>query len=144
MKEVGIVQKMQGNRAHVSIQRHAACGDCGACHVGRDKMTMNAIAYNGVGAEVGDAVEVEMQFTNVMKASMIAYGIPLVVFILGSVFGFYVLNPMLGAGDNPMPAFLSGLVLTILSYFTIRVLEKKGAFSKGYEPNITAVLEKCD
>lgn len=144
MKEVGIVRGQQGKKAQVSIQRHAACGDCGACHVGRDKMTMEATAYNGIGAKVGERVEVEMQFANVMKASMIAYGIPLVVFILGAVVGFYWINPRLGAGDSPIPAFIAGLVLTAISYIVIRILEKTGAFTKGYEPLITAILDKCD
>lgn len=144
MREVGIVKKEQGKRAQVSIQRHVACGDCGACHVGRDKMTMEATALNEIGAKEGELVEVEMQFANVMKASMIAYGIPLMVFILGAVIGFYSINPRFGLGDNPIPAFLTGLGLTALSYIVIRILEKRGVFVKGYEPRITAVLEKCE
>ena len=144
MKEVGIVQGQKGNKAKVSIQRHAACGDCGACHVGRDKMTMEATAYNGIGAKVGELVEVEMQFANVMKASMIAYGVPLMVFILGAVIGFYWINPIIGAGESPIPAFVSGLFLTAVSYMVIRILEKTGAFTNGYEPRITAILDKCD
>lgn len=144
MKEVGIVRNQKGNKAQVSIQRHAACGDCGACHVGRDKMTMNAFAVNAIGAKEGELVEVEMQFTNVMKAAMIAYGIPLVMFFIGAVVGFYMLNPILGAGESPMPAFFAGLGLTALSYMIIRALEKKGVFTKGYEPHITAILDKCD
>lgn len=144
MKEVGIVQRQVGKKAQVSIQRHAACGDCGACHVGKDKMTMEAMVYNEVGAEVGQLVEVEMQFANVMKASMIAYGIPLVMFILGAVAGFYVLNPLLGYGESPVLPFVTGLALTAISYGIIRALDKKGAFTKGYQPHITAILDTCD
>lgn len=144
MKEVGIVRQQQGKKARVSIQRHAACGDCGACHVGKDKMTMEALAYNEIGAEVGALVEVEMQFANVLKASMIAYGIPLVVFIAGAIFGYYLLNPMLGAGESPIPAFVTGIVLTAITYMAIRIMDNKGIFTKGYEPHITAILDSCD
>ncbi|MBF7095878.1 SoxR reducing system RseC family protein [Alkalibacter mobilis] len=144
MKEIGVVRSITGKKANVTINRHAACGDCGACSVGKEKMTMEAVAFNGIGAKEGEIVEVEMQFTNIMKASMIAYGIPLVMFVVGAIIGFYFLNEMMNLGDSPMPAFFLGTVMTAMTYVIIKIAEKAGKFSKGYEPQITAVIGKCD
>ncbi|HCX64099.1 MAG TPA: sigma E factor regulator [Eubacteriaceae bacterium] len=140
MKEVGIIQKVDGKRAKVSIQRHAACGDCGACQVGQEKMTMETTALNPINAVVGDRVEVEMPFKNVLSAAMIAYGIPLVMFLVGSAIGFYWLGSITGSSQHPVHAFLTGIAFTLATYLLINKSEKMGRFSKSFEPKI---VDKC-
>jgi len=44
MKEIGIIVETKGETAKVAIQRHSACGDCGACHMSKEKSTMETIA----------------------------------------------------------------------------------------------------
>ncbi|SHE27076.1 SoxR reducing system RseC family protein [Alkalibacter saccharofermentans] len=142
MKEVGVIKQISGNKASVTIKRHAACGDCGACAVGQEKMTMETVAYNAIGAKEGDAVEVEMQFVNVMQASMIAYGFPLLMFIAGAAIGYYPVNSFMGTPENPVTGFIAGMILTTATYAVIKLAEKKGLFSKGFEPQITNILDK--
>lgn len=141
MEEIGIVKKTMGAKAKIAIQRHAACGDCGACQVGKDKMTMNTVVQNPVGAKVGDTVAVEMTFGNVMKAGSIAYGIPLIAFLIGAVLGYYCL-PKFFAVDAAIAGFGLGLLLVIISYLVITVLDRKGVFGKAYEPTVTKILEE--
>lgn len=139
MKEIGIVSDIQGKKAQVIIQRSAACGDCGACQVGKNKLTMEANAVNFVGAQKGDQVEVEMSFVNVLKASLIIYGIPLIVFILGVVAGNYL--PVQNQSDNPLISFIIGLSLMALSFIVIKIFDRKGVFSVKYEPHITNIIK---
>ena len=141
MKEIGIVSSIQGNKAKVSIQRSAACGDCGACQVGKEKMTMEAVVVNTVDAKTGDRVEVEMAFKNVMKASFIAYGIPLIMFVLGSVIGTLYTSTVLKDLENPLLSFVLGLVFMAFSYIIIKLLDKKGTFASTYEPHIMTILD---
>lgn len=140
MKEVGIVNSIQGNEAKVIIQRNAACGDCGACQVGKDKLTMEVTAKNVIGAKEGDKVEVEMKFVNVLKASFIMYGIPLIMFIVGSIAGYYYSSIVLEQPDNPIFSFLFGIILTAITYLIIKYLDSKGKFSYKYEPQITNII----
>ncbi len=142
MKEIGIVKKITGKTARVAIERHAACGECGACQVSKDKMSMTTTARNDAGAQVGDQVSVEMEFGNVMKATSIAYGIPLIAFLLGCGLGFW-LGPILG-WDQVITSFCTGVLLTAVSYGIIHLYDRRGAFGKGYEPIITAVLSQED
>lgn len=142
MKEIGTVKKLNGNKAKVIIKRHAACGDCGACQVGKDKMTMTTLAQNPLGAVVGDTVAVEMEFGNVMKATSIAYGIPLVAFILGCVAGFFA-APALG-WNQAITAFFTGILLTAAAFGLIMVLDRRGRFGKAYEPRITEILDASE
>ncbi|NTW70616.1 MAG: SoxR reducing system RseC family protein [Eubacteriaceae bacterium] len=141
MKEIGIVNKLEGNKATVVIKRHAACGDCGACQVGKEKMTMETVAFNKAGAVEGEEVEVELQFSNVMQASFIAYGIPLVMFIVGSLFGFYFINGLMNTPENPITAFICGILMTVLTFIGIRIFEKQGLFAGKYEPQITNIIK---
>ncbi|MPW26002.1 sigma E factor regulator [Alkalibaculum sp. M08DMB] len=144
MKEIGIVNSINGNKASVIIQRSAACGDCGACQVGKDRLTMETYAINEINAKAGDKVEVEMAFKNVMKAAIIAYGIPLIMFILGSVLGTLYTNIILEQPENPIISFLSGLILMAVAYMIIRVFDKRGAFSFTYEPHITTIINATE
>lgn len=141
MKEIGIVSSIHGNKAKVLIQRSAACGDCGACQVGKEKLTMEASAINDTNAKAGDTVEVEMAFKNVMKASFVAYMVPLFMFILGSLLSAFYTSSILGQPENPIMSFVSGLAFMAVAYLIIKVLDRRGAFSFTYEPHITSILD---
>ncbi|MGL4606867.1 MAG: SoxR reducing system RseC family protein [Eubacteriaceae bacterium] len=142
MKEVGIVDKLVGNNAKVVIQRHAACGDCSACQVGKEKMTMETLAKNPIASKPGDLVEVEMQFTSVFRAAGIMYGIPLIAFIIGCVSVYYGIVYFDLLWDQVLAPFFTGIVFMGISYGFIKLADNKGAFTSKYQPIITNILEK--
>jgi sigma-E factor negative regulatory protein RseC len=141
MKEVGVVDTIHGKHAKVIIQRNAACGDCGACHIGTENMTMEADALNLINAKKGDSVEVELAFVNVFKAAVILYGIPLLMFIFGSVLGFYISGSIGFETNSPIVAFVIGFILMGITYGTIKYFDKKGAFKFKYQPQITGFYD---
>lgn len=138
MQEIGVVTAVLKNEARVQIKRHAACGDCGACQVGKEKMTMETVAQNPAGAKIGERVLVEMETVNVLRATTIMYGFPLLAFLIGCGLG------MLLAGvfqtDSVLTPFFSGILLTAVAYGIIRLCEKKGRFSGSYQPVITQII----
>lgn len=144
MKEIGIVFENRGKEALVSIQRHAACGDCGACHIGQEKATMETLAQNPIKAQVGETVEVEMEFVSIFTAAFIAYGIPLLVFLIGSVVAYLMVDIFELSFDQVLASFFSGIVLMTFSYFVIQQLDKKGIFRGKYMPIITTVTTPID
>lgn len=139
MKEIGIVLETKGKDALVEINRHAACGDCQMCEVSKDKQTMKTFVKNKIHAQVGDNVAVEMNFSNVFKAVLIMYGIPLVTFLLGCGLGYFLSEPL--QLDQILTAFATGIVFMVITYVVIHFYEVKGAFStKGFSPHITEIL----
>ena len=140
MQEYGTVEALQGSKARVVIKRHAACGDCGACQVGREKMTMETLADNTIGASAGDEVLVSMKFVNVIAATSIMYGIPLVGFLLGCGLGY--LAAIYFTLDQVLVPFFAGVLGIVIAYLGIRVADKRGAFHKKYEPVITEIVTK--
>lgn len=142
MKEIGIIREVHGKKALVEIQRHSACGDCGACHMGKEQSTMETTALNPIDAKVGDAVEVEMEFANVLKATSIMYGIPLVAFLLGASLSYAFIIGMGTDWDQVLVPFFSGIALMAVSYGGIRFLDKKGLFSSKYQSVITGLVNK--
>ena len=83
MIEYGTVQKVKGDHAKVVIRRHEMCANCQACEMATSNKMMTAQAKNKAQAKVGDDVAVEMELASLMKASGIAYGVPLVGFFVG-------------------------------------------------------------
>lgn len=138
MDEQGIVISTNGNKARVLINRHAACGDCGACHIGKEKMTMETVADNKIDAKEGEDVLVHMETINVLKATGIAYGFPFLLFVIGLLLGWF-LAPIFNL-DQVITSFFMGIGLTIISFLVIYFLEKRGIFNTKYKPIIIKIL----
>lgn len=141
MRETGYVVSVQKEMAKVQIQRHAACGDCGACQIGQEKMTMEALVENLISAKIGDRVEIETETVNILKASFIIYAFPLISFIVGTVLGYQIAISM--GYDHPANfiAFGSGILFTILSYLVVKFNEKRFVKDKSYRPTILRVIQ---
>lgn len=141
MKEIGIIVDTKGKTAQVEIKRNSACGDCGACHMSKNKSTMETVALNPIGAKKGDSVEVEMEFANVFKAASIMYGIPLVAFLFGASITYYLIISLGLNWDQNLVPFFSGIALLAVSYGVIKYFDKKGLFNSKYQPTITGFAE---
>ena len=86
---VRVTQTHDSGMATVLLVRESACsGDCHKCSgCGAAKETMLFEAANPIGARRGDIVKVESATGPVMKAAMVLYVIPLVLFFLGYYLG---------------------------------------------------------
>lgn len=144
MKEIGVVKSRQGNNAQVEIMRHAACGDCGACHMSKEQSKMITTARNPIQAQVDETVEVEMEFANVFTATFIMYGIPLIAFIFGCSISYFLVPALDINWDLVLTSFFSGIGLTALTYGIIRYCDRKGLFNSKYQPVITAIIENIE
>ena len=80
--------------AEVFLVRESACsGDCHKCSgCGAAKETMIFTARNAIHASRGDLVNVESATAPVMKAAMVLYVLPLVLFFLGYYLGILAGN----------------------------------------------------
>jgi len=143
MKETGKVIKVEGDQATILIKRGTACGSCGNCHVGREKLEMIMTTENSIGAQVGDEVEIELENINFLTATAIAYGFPLAALTVGIFAGYY---GFLTLGLNEDTAQVIGAVLGLLglaiSYAVIKFKEESIKKMNKFKPVIVGIKEK--
>lgn len=141
MKEVGRIIEVNNDIAKVLIARHAACGDCGACQVGRENLNMILTAENTIEGKPGDMVEIELKTENFLFASFIMYGIPLLGLIIGLIGGYYS-GIAFGYDENKsqLIAAISGLVILAVSYLVIRFNESKIKNMSKFKPVLIRIV----
>jgi len=136
MREKALVTKLKDNNiAVVEVKRSTACESCGACSVGKDKLVVSADVVNTIGAQVGDEVNVEMEFSGVLSASLITYGTMFVAVMVGCILGFYGLAKILPLDENLL-GFLTGAIFMGIDFLIIRSLDKKGKFDEKFKIRI--------
>lgn len=143
MKQTGVVIGLEGDKAKIRVQRHTACGDCGACHVSKSQMQMIFEAENNVGAKVGDFVEIDMESMDFLSAVIIAYLYPMISLIAG-IFAGYLGTKALGFGEFAAQGIgaVSGILAATLTYLVIRLRENKINNMKKYKPIITNIVNE--
>ncbi len=141
MIEEGIVKEVRQDRAFVEIIRSSACKKCGACQIDPEEKVVIAHAINAAGAKAGDRVEVELNFDAVMRASLIVYIIPLIMFFIGSIIGFYWVRISAAGPQNPVIALACGVVCIAVAYGVIKTMDRKGKFGKKYNMKVIRVLK---
>ena len=131
---IGLVTSVKDGTAQIHFLRGSACAHCGAClTVGDSEMEISL--PNTLGAKEGDRVMVDLSPKRVVQASLLAYAVPLVLLIAGVLIGSKI-------------ADWAGLVLGVaacgISYLILRVVEKKSAKSKSFQPRMTRILDDCE
>ncbi|MBF8982117.1 SoxR reducing system RseC family protein [Lutibacter sp. B2] len=143
MNQVGkVVEVFKNNRAKVLMKKHAACGECGACQHGEENMKLNIVGFNKVNAKIGDTVEVDMETANVLGAAFIMYVIPLFFMVVGIVGGNYFLKKLGYTTNIDMYSAGIGFILLAISFFSIRLYERKLKDDKRYIPVISKIVEE--
>lgn len=135
MIEEGLVIEVFDGMARVRAMRGTSCDGCAShamCKPG-DGTNVVIEAKNEIGAGVGERVEVAMQPGTFLKASFIAYIIPLISFVLGGIIGKRV-------GGTDIWAALGGLLFMLLCYSGIWLYNKRVLRERKYQPVIVAVL----
>ena len=142
MNQVGtVIEILKDNRAKVTMRKHSACGDCGACQHGKENMKMNIIAANEISAKVGDLVEVDMETQNVLGAAFIVYVIPLIMMVLGIVIGNSILRNI-GISDKiEIYSAIAGFILMAVSFAVIKTYEQSFQRNKKYIPTIAKIVK---
>ena len=92
IEDIGKVLKVQGDQAFIEVERSSACAECGLQEA--EEMTAGGKvvfqAFNMIQAKVGDRVKVRVQTAAYMKATLYVYGIPVLLMVIGAIFGMYI------------------------------------------------------
>jgi positive regulator of sigma E activity len=141
MERTGIVlERISKDRARIRLLAPEACESCGACHMAASKSDYAIEAIDPIGAGVGRKVLLKIPPKSVLKASLMMYILPLVLFL-----GFYGLAfGLLRSSLEERLAELAGVVAGGLAVGILLVLMRRGRVGRGMRstlPTVTAVLE---
>ncbi len=139
----GFVERvLPDGRVAVRVSRAEACMACeskGACQaLGGQTKDHLLVLENTVGAEPGQAVQLHLPESSVLKASAVLYMLPALTLMGGAVVGF-VLAPSLGWGVDPAAALGAGVGLA-LGLVGVFALNKRLGGKSDYIPRIVSVL----
>ncbi len=135
-----IVEIVDGVTAKLKLKRYSACASCGKCATTSEEKEIIVEVDNTIGAKVGDRVEVNMETVNVLKAAFIAYTIPLVALLLGTVGTFYGLKALNITSNVEFISGGVGLIFTFISFLILKKNDKKLRGSKEYIPIVTRII----
>lgn len=139
IEDTGRVVRIEGDKAFIEVERTSACAQCGLREVEEiagGKPVFEAL--NVAKADIGDTVKVRVESVAYMKASLLVYGIPICLLIIGALLGVYFAEK-LGKQQDIMSAIFGtgGLIIGIL----VLLLFRKRGSKKEYMPVIVEVIK---
>ena len=144
MNQQGYVIEIVDNKtAKLKIQRHSACASCGKCtSPSSESKEILVEVDNTIGAEIGDYVEVNMENINVLKATALAYSVPLIFLLIGTIGSYFILNNIGSIKGNGLELIsgLIGIVLMFTSYVILKHNDNKFRESRKFIPVITRIV----
>lgn len=115
--------------ATIAYIRPDACAKCGAC----GSMSQKGSIRLKADCQVGDWVKVELPDGHFMKATMLAYVLPLVGFLLGLFLGYAL------SGGQEIWALLGSAIGLSLCAIILRLAEARISGRSDWTPRVTAV-----
>ncbi|WP_026893952.1 SoxR reducing system RseC family protein [Clostridiisalibacter paucivorans] len=124
MDQIGHVISVDGRFAEVDVRRTSSCGEnCAHCGGGCSVPSIRVNIENKLNASIGDYVEIEMEAKTILKGSMILYGIPLLLLVLGIVIGNSIFQGM-GYDNYEVMGFGIGILSLAVSFTILRFIDK--------------------
>ena len=144
MNQQGFIIDIVDNRtAKMIMQRHSACASCGKCtKLSSECQDLVVEVDNSIGAKKGDRVEVSMESVKVLKATMLAYLVPLIFLLVGTILTYYILDLIKFSGPIEVISGVVGLICTGISYLLLRKNDSKFKQSRQYIPKVTKIIEE--
>ena len=132
MERVGEITAVRGRLLEVTLCRPEDCDHCHACDGGQKR---TVVTVEGEG-RVGDLAAVELPTGTVVKASLLAYALPIAGLIGGIGIGALVFP------DTQAGAAVLGLAGLAVCLSVILFTEKKRRGNPAWQPVLTRVLPK--
>jgi len=136
--ENGVVISAEAGHAKIKLIKTGACEECSAkifCKPSEKKDSKILEVNDPIGVQAGEEVQIEISGSDVLKASALLYGVPLILIVIGVMLGAVIFE------NTSLPelfSFLFGIGLTAL-YVSGLFLLKKIKHTKPKLPQITFV-----
>lgn len=122
MDQVGKIERINGDKAIISVKRVTACGDnCKSCGSTCKQKSITIETDITEDYQVGDYVEITTESEVLMKHILFLYGVPLIIMM--ATIGIVQL-----VSDSPnkdMVSAVSALLSLVVSFFILKAYDKK-------------------
>jgi len=141
IEEIGVVTGIDGLTAQVNVPKKSTCEGCtaGTCVTG--EQSMEIVALNKAGAEVGQKVKVVIHSYAYMKGTMIIYGIPALALVLGAVFGKEVMSEFFIGTDPDILSAIFGFGFLGLSFLGVKIWANRKTAKTDSSPVVEEILD---
>lgn len=139
-----IIEIVDDKTAKLKMQRHSACASCGKCQtLSSESKEILVEVDNSIGAKPGDHVEVNMENMNVLKATALAYVVPLIFLLVGTIVSYFMLDMIISTQGIIVELIsgIIGIILMLLSYVILKRNDSKFRDSRKFIPVITKIIE---
>ena len=143
MEEIGTVKEVNGPKALVSM--HKQGGGCESCpgnslckSMGGESLVE---AMNEANAQAGDRVRVSFRSYTYLKGTMMVYGIPSLMLIIGAVIGKGYVSRIFPGSDPDLVSAACGFGLFAVSFLFLKLWSKRFESREEYMPVIEEILE---
>ncbi len=145
MEEVGIIKEIIGPNAMVVVQRKSACGSCTTsptiCKAaGDDEAAIEAL--NQANARAGDTVRVVFKPYTYLKGTVLIYGLPALMLIVGAIVGNEYISKIFINMNPDVVSAIVGFGFFAITFLIIKLLLKKIEGKKEYIPVIEEIVKE--
>ena len=140
LEEEGIVIESRGEKAWVQVEKKSACETCSAAHVCHPPETDCLEAENSIGAVKGQKVNIVVQPEQYLKASIILYGVPALVFITAALAGKIIAVHLFGEAYSDLWAFAAACFFTGMTFMLIVRFHQQCKRIETFHPVITEII----
>ena len=114
----GIIESINNNKLTVSIYKESACSHCNKCGDNAKIANKIMISYDKTDVNIGDIITFEMEDSQIFKAALIVYILPLIFMFLG----YYLVSK---SGFNEGVAVISSFLSLFFSFIGIFFYDRK-------------------
>ncbi|MCL2177504.1 MAG: SoxR reducing system RseC family protein [Firmicutes bacterium] len=135
--ENGVVEKVEKGRITVKFSRKKQCTKCGGCLMRPKDMFARLVVKNDIGAEVGDIVRSEMNKYFPLVSSLIVWGVPILMLMVGIITGYF-------QGHNDTGMALFGLVGLAIGVIMIIIFDRVIASGNKFRARIVEIVRRAN
>ncbi len=137
MIEFGKITAVKGEFATVCVDKKDECSKCGMCLFSNNANFTEFSAMNGIGAKIGDTVEIEKKENLKLLSVILVFFIPLLLIGLSCAVTFLFL-------ENELWTLLLSVISILLWYTILAFIDKKLKNLKGFSTVITRIVNRED
>ena len=135
MREIGTVERLENNFAVVKVDKKDECSKCGMCLFPQGANSVEFVAENKIGADVGDRVIIEKGENGKLQGALLVFLVPLLLIGLSVILGLYVIKWELSV------LILSGSLI-ILWYIILSIIDKKLKYLNSFKSVIVEIVKE--
>lgn len=139
MDEIGVVKSLHDPLATVVVDKKSACDQCSmGCKISGEGAEIEAL--NVAKATVGQTVKIHMRPYSYMKGSLLVYGVPALLLIIGAIVGRELLGRYITGIDKDLLSAIAGFSACFIGFIIVKIVSSRMEKKVEYKPVIEEIL----